>query len=428
MIMDSWEQSRLTRDEVKERREVAHRVHDTLSEHERYADCKLVIFGSSANGLASDEGDLDLNLECNELNIILGMYDQRTRRRHIRSHIDRIANLLRQDGFANVVPISRARVPLVKFLDPCTHIECDLTITNRIAQRKTQLLAAYVKADPRVGPLLFAVKRWAKARKINDAAAQGGSTINSYTHTLMMLAYLQRAKVIPLLQYICCAGPPASTYTRMYEAMYDNIDDSPENRLMKGLVRRMMELSMNEDSSNSSSNGSNGTHPAYADGQTLTNAYPQRVCRVCKTPLPSHVVEGCETYFYTGAVPPSPNKQDVSQLLIGFFRFYALVFKANEECVSPRLGGMVLRSAKRWEHQAGSAVARRNGELPAFCVEDLFELLHNCAGSAQPTFWPGLRWEYERALRALLFVDDVDEMYRQWKKMPAAAYGALGIW
>jgi DNA polymerase sigma len=299
-----------------------------------------------------------------------------------------------------------------------SNIACDLTITNRIARRKTLLLEAYAKADPRVRPILFAVKRWVKARKIGDATEQGGSTVNSYTHSLMVIAFLQWVKVVPVLQYICCFGGPS---TRDQIRAYNSTDAEVEDQL----IRQLNGLSI-------LSGNANGTTAdvqlAYGDGQPCRKARLEHTCRVCGRNLPSHVVEGSQTYFYTGVVPQSPNKQSVAHLLIEFFRFYALIFKNEEHCVSPRVGGLIMRSTKQWEHRFGSAATRRNGDLPAFCVEDPFETNHNCALSAKSTFWPGLRWEYERAMRILLFEQDTAELYKNWKTWPAAAYGALGIW
>jgi DNA polymerase sigma len=85
-------------------------------------------------------------------------------------------------------------------------IKCDLSIYNPAAMRSTELLKAYAQADPRVAPLVFAVKYWARYRKLIDPYHRD-DMINSYTHTLMLLAFLMMERVIPPLQQICCDQP-----------------------------------------------------------------------------------------------------------------------------------------------------------------------------------------------------------------------------
>ncbi|KAI8051027.1 hypothetical protein BDF22DRAFT_694442 [Syncephalis plumigaleata] len=417
-VIKNWKALRLSKEDVKVREQIASTIQQGLRQYERYDDCKVVIFGSSVNGLASSNGDLDMNLESDEINHVLTFAQDQLRRAYIRSHIDRLANYIRRLGYIHVESISRARVPLVKFVDPKSNIACDLTITNKIARRKTLLLEAYTKADPRVRPLLFAVKRWIKARKIGDATEQGGSTVNSYTHSLMVIAFLQWVKVVPMLQYVCCFGEAATRdQIRAYNPTNEEIEDQ--------LVTQLNELSINDDNANDTTAN---VHLAYGKGQACKTDKLEHNCLVCGKALPSHMVEGFQTYFYTGVVPPSPNKQSVAHLLIEFFRFYAITFKNKDHCVSPRMGGLILRSGKYWGSRLGFTARRRNGDLPAFCVEDPFETEHNCALSAYSSFWPGLRWEYERAMRTLLFDRDTTELYRKWREWPAAAYGALGIW
>ncbi len=82
---------------------------------------------------------------------------------------------------------------------PFSNISCDICINNHLALHNTQLLADYSKIDPRVQPLGFVVKYWAKRRQINEPY-QG--TLSSYAYILMVLHFLQQRKpaVIPCLQ------------------------------------------------------------------------------------------------------------------------------------------------------------------------------------------------------------------------------------
>ena len=60
----------------------------------------------------------------------------------------------------------------------------------------TQLLYAYSRMDSRVAPLVTAFKHWADVRGIKNA--QGGF-FASYALTLMMIFFLQKVKVVPVL-------------------------------------------------------------------------------------------------------------------------------------------------------------------------------------------------------------------------------------
>ena len=61
------------------------------------------------------------------------------------------------------------------------------------------LLEHYCKLWPPLSPLLFAIKRWAKAADLNDPAGRDGPpSFSSYSLTLMTIAWLQVSNLI------CC--------------------------------------------------------------------------------------------------------------------------------------------------------------------------------------------------------------------------------
>ncbi|OQS05144.1 Poly(A) polymerase [Thraustotheca clavata] len=90
-----------------------------------------------------------------------------------------------------------ARVPIIKFVHNDTEFECDICIGNTLPTKNTMLLRTYGLYDPRVRPLVIAVKRWAKARRINDASM---GTLSSYSYALLVIHVLQHYGVIPNLQ------------------------------------------------------------------------------------------------------------------------------------------------------------------------------------------------------------------------------------
>jgi terminal uridylyltransferase len=66
-------------------------------------------------------------------------------------------------------------------------VACDLCVGGIHALLNTALLKYYGQADPRVRPLAFAVKYWAKQRGINDSA---NGTLSSYGRLLLHSAAL----------------------------------------------------------------------------------------------------------------------------------------------------------------------------------------------------------------------------------------------
>ncbi|XP_038978933.1 UTP:RNA uridylyltransferase 1-like [Phoenix dactylifera] len=95
--------------------------------------------------------------------------------------------------------LTRARVPIVKLMDPVTGLSCDICINNLLAVVNTKLLKDYAQIDDRLRQLAFIVKHWARSRRINETY-QG--TLSSYAYVLMCIHFLQLRKpaILPCLQ------------------------------------------------------------------------------------------------------------------------------------------------------------------------------------------------------------------------------------
>ena len=76
-------------------------------------------------------------------------------------------------------------------------MDCDICINNLLAIRNTLLLRVYASCDPRVRQLVYIVKHWAKQRKINSPSEY---TLSSYGYILLLINYLQRIRLLPVLQ------------------------------------------------------------------------------------------------------------------------------------------------------------------------------------------------------------------------------------
>ena len=85
----------------------------------------------------------------------------------------------------------------MRFRDPeAGTIHVDLIVGNGSGVRNTHLLYYYSQLDPRVRPLVLAVKWWAKKNGINEPRYM---TLSSYTLTLVVIHYLQSGVSPPVL-------------------------------------------------------------------------------------------------------------------------------------------------------------------------------------------------------------------------------------
>nr|XP_023674765.1 terminal uridylyltransferase 4 isoform X2 [Paramormyrops kingsleyae] len=155
---------------------------------------RLCLFGSSKNGFGFRDSDLDIcmtleghdtaeNLNCKDI-------------------IEGLAKILkRHAGLRNILPITTAKVPIVKFEHKQSGLEGDISLYNTLAQHNTRMLATYAAIDPRVQYLGYTMKVFAKRCDIGDASR---GSLSSYAYILMVLYFLQQRQppVIPVLQEI----------------------------------------------------------------------------------------------------------------------------------------------------------------------------------------------------------------------------------
>ncbi|ESQ39194.1 hypothetical protein EUTSA_v10001324mg [Eutrema salsugineum] len=148
---------------------------------------KLYLYGSCANSFGFPKSDID---------VCLAIEDDDINKSEM---LLKLADILESDNLQNVQALTRARVPIVKLMDPVTGISCDICINNVLAVVNTKLLRDYARIDGRLRQLAFIVKHWAKSRRVNETY-QG--TLSSYAYVLMCIHFLQqrRPPILPCLQ------------------------------------------------------------------------------------------------------------------------------------------------------------------------------------------------------------------------------------
>ena len=111
----------------------------------RFPNCLVQMCGSSVSGLGFRGCDLDLYADINAKSLSCGPQPDSNSQQNV--HV--VAPILDQLPHlcANIVPITQARVPIVKFTAPqLGGIQCDLSFRDPISCHKSQLIGWLMKA------------------------------------------------------------------------------------------------------------------------------------------------------------------------------------------------------------------------------------------------------------------------------------------
>ncbi len=149
----------------------------------KFGGAKLSAFGSAESGLSLKGGDFDLCLQIPEANQ--------------KKVLKRIGGMLRGQGMDDVQIISKAKVPIVKFIDPRSGLNVDISINNTLALHNTRLLSSYSNVDKRVKELAICVKHWALHRNVSDSVT---GTFSSYAWSILVIDHLLEQGVVTNLQ------------------------------------------------------------------------------------------------------------------------------------------------------------------------------------------------------------------------------------
>lgn len=114
------------------------------------------------------------------------------------SVIGKAMNILRQNGnFTNFLPISHARVPILKCYHIRTGYQCDINFSDSYGILNSPIVARLLIFDHRIYVLATILKYWTK---VTDCA--GKNRISNYAIVWMLLFYLQQLPT-PIVPPIC---------------------------------------------------------------------------------------------------------------------------------------------------------------------------------------------------------------------------------
>ncbi|NXT08985.1 PAPD1 protein, partial [Prunella fulvescens] len=181
-----------------------------------FPDSTVKPFGSSVNTFGKLGSDVDMFLDFRETGkratkMKKGPFEMEYQMKRLPSErlaTQRILSVIGDcldnfgPGCVNVQKILNARCPLVKFTHQPTGFQCDLSVSNSIATRSSELLYIYGCLDSRVRALVFTVRCWARVHGLTNSAP--GTWITNFSLTMMVMFFLQRRSppIIPTLDQL----------------------------------------------------------------------------------------------------------------------------------------------------------------------------------------------------------------------------------
>ncbi|XP_047351588.1 poly(A) RNA polymerase, mitochondrial [Vespa velutina] len=207
-------------------------------------------FGSFINGFGKRLSDLDLILFIDGLKIenlssrlvFHGKSPIINEKDHMHVLMGLIADTMKYiiPGICNVRKIFNARVPIIKFHNLFTYTECDLSMSNIIATYMSEVLFLYGEIDSRVKPLIFTIRKWAKDNKLTNI--HPGKTITNFSLTLLVIFYLQKIKVLPVISKMTTYSEITNEYKNNLKNVYmhyssnDSISYTSNNANLESLL------------------------------------------------------------------------------------------------------------------------------------------------------------------------------------------------
>ncbi|KAI8147031.1 hypothetical protein BJV82DRAFT_597473 [Fennellomyces sp. T-0311] len=335
-----------SRNVVSNRQKLVKKIASALTNRFPKVQLRVELFGSSATGLDFAESDLDLCIIVPEHLFRKDLYclDKRQREYGSYYNMNCIAALLRRIGMVDVIPITKATVPICKFEDRWMNLKGDINTQHDMGVENSRLIKEYVYLEPRVRPFLYAVKTFVKKRDINSSSKD---TISSYTYVLMGLFYLMTCDppVIPNLQNLGfnnCGNPACRYHSEEKKTCYRN-DPRTFNVRFHTCVTVLK--------------------PDESESQKVKSAFKATTWR-------------CH------------NTQSLGELLLGFFGYYSNEHDYNR-AVSI-LKGETITKQRKWKNKK-----------TVFAVQDPFITERNIAGTCTQDGFDRIMDEFKRAYRML---------------------------
>ncbi|KAM7534712.1 hypothetical protein Aperf_G00000106289 [Anoplocephala perfoliata] len=168
-----------------------------------FENSQMYLVGSSINGFGSDYSDTDMCLVVTSQEL--------QGKRDASAILQHLMTPLRKCSFIKNCILIQAKVPILKFRDQLSGINCDLNVNNVVGIFNTHLLAMYTRVDWRLRPLGLFVKHWAERMDIHDGSR---GRLSTYPILLMLIQFLQCGCSPPVLPSLQARFPKVFNYDR----------------------------------------------------------------------------------------------------------------------------------------------------------------------------------------------------------------------
>ncbi|XP_051122232.1 protein HESO1-like [Andrographis paniculata] len=148
----------------------------------------VVEFGSFVMDLFSLTSDLDLSVNFQSGD---GTFSRQKKIQTLRKFARKLYAIQIKGHVSRVLPVTSAKVPILKCVDCGTGVECDLSVENRDGILKSEIIRIILSTEQRFHKLSFLMKTWARAHNINSSKDK---TLNSLSIILLVAFHLQTRK------------------------------------------------------------------------------------------------------------------------------------------------------------------------------------------------------------------------------------------
>ncbi|KAL6493840.1 hypothetical protein OROGR_031749 [Orobanche gracilis] len=145
----------------------------------------VVEFGSFVMDLFSTTSDLDLSVNFCTTTVPC---PREKKIQTLRKFARKLYAIQSKGHVSGVLPITTAKVPILKCVDRGTGVQCDISVENRDGILKSQIIHIISSIDERFQKLSFLMKTWAKTYNINSSKDK---TLNSLSIILLVAFHLQ---------------------------------------------------------------------------------------------------------------------------------------------------------------------------------------------------------------------------------------------
>ncbi|KAF9144338.1 hypothetical protein BGX30_013172 [Mortierella sp. GBA39] len=269
---------------------------------------------------------------------------------HPLNDMNHIGHILKTKGHMEQVQcIPDALVPIVKFYDPVSRLECDLNTGNTLGVINSGLIRIYTTIDERVKPFLYMVKAICKAQGINDAKS---GYLSSYALTWMGIVFLQQE------------GYLKSTGTS-FKPVLPRLQQQPFERMTEVTLR------LNHNLPNSQTITST---PSLVNSKSSDMVH----CRFDTNKDGRHTGTG------------HANPKSIARLLIEFFEFFSRRFFYAEMAIHVARAQFLPKTSKELNHEST--------RMTTFRVVDPFlhhrNLTGTCRGDSLARVWRAFDHSY----------------------------------